>query len=241
MKKILITGFSHSGTTILRAIMGNIEEVHEVIDETLIIPNNEIQNAEKNNKKCILIKYPRITSCLPIDKYKDFEIIFLIRNPYYVYSSINKRKIDNNKLHSINNYVKTCELFLEYSNNPNKYQNIHTIKYEEIFENNFEKLKDIFNKIDISYDESIFNNNNRYHKSHSNILYKSIKEKPNEIDHEKYRTWQINQPFVYNDNLSKIDLTKTQINQLKNNDVIDKLYPNFRNIILDLYKEKEKK
>ncbi len=237
MKKILITGFSHCGTTVLRAIMGNILEIHEIIDETLIIPNNEMKYAEKNNKKFVLIKYPRITSCLPIEKYDDFEIIFLIRNPYYVYSSINKRKIHNDKIHNIKDYIKTCELFIEYRNNPEKYKNIYTIQYEELFENNFEKLKVIFNQIGLNYNETIFNNKNRYYKSHSNISYRSIKEKPNESDHEKYRTWQINQPFIYSDNLSKIDLTKSQINQLTKSNVIDKLYPNYKNMILDLYKE----
>lgn len=230
MKKILITGFSHCGTTILRAIMGNIEEIHEIVDESLIIPYDEVMNAEKKKKKYILIKYPQITSCLPIERYKDYEIIFIIRDPYYVYSSINKRKIDYRIHHDINKYEKTAQLFIKYSNNSDLYKNIHTIKYEEIFENNFEKLKIIFNKIGLNYDDTIFNNENKCKKSHSHILYTNIKEKPDNREHEKYRTWQINQPFMYNDNLSKIDLTKEQIDKLNKSKIIHKLYPNSQTI-----------
>ena len=34
MNKILICGFPHSGTTILKCIIGHIKDVEEIIDET---------------------------------------------------------------------------------------------------------------------------------------------------------------------------------------------------------------
>lgn len=241
IKKILITGFSHSGTTVLRAIMGNISEIHEVIDETRTISENELKRAIKNNKKFILIKSPHIVSCLPIEQYNDFEIIFLMRDPYYVYSSINKRKINYYIVHNIPKYERAAKLFLDYSKNSEKYKNIHTIKYEELFENNFEKLKSIFNKIGLTYDDSIFDNTNRYHQSHSHVSYRSIKEKPDDSEHAKYRTWQINQPFVYNDNLSKIDLIETQIINLSKSSIINKLYPHSKSIVLDYINKTQNK
>ena len=42
MKKILITGYSHSGTTILKSIIGHIDNVHEIIDETDIVTQNHL-------------------------------------------------------------------------------------------------------------------------------------------------------------------------------------------------------
>ena len=37
------------------------------------------------------------------------------------------------------------------------------------------------------------------------------KEKPKNTEHEKYRTWQINQPFASKNDLSKIDLSDSVV------------------------------
>ena len=42
VKKILISGFSHCGTTILRSIIGHIENVYEIIEERDYISENDI-------------------------------------------------------------------------------------------------------------------------------------------------------------------------------------------------------
>ncbi len=43
-KKILICGYSHCGTTILKSIIGHIEDVEEIIDEC----DNVRQSTNKN-------------------------------------------------------------------------------------------------------------------------------------------------------------------------------------------------
>ena len=49
--------------------------------------------------------------------------------------------------------------------------------------------------------------------------------------HSKYRTWQINRPFVLNNDVSKIDLTGEQKNILLNNSKILNVYPNIKSIL----------
>ena len=69
---------------------------------------------------------------------------------------------------------------------------------------------------------------------YTNIHYigtKLEKEKPSEIEQGKYRTWQINQPFVSNNDISKIDLSDTQKQQIINNIYIMHLYPEIMTII----------
>ena len=136
MKKIIIFGFPHCGTTILRCIISHIDDVYEIVDETNIIDDEFI-----TNKSYTLIKYPYTFDELFTSKYDDYIKIFTIRNPLYVYSSLNKRfkntKIDNQ--HSIDNYIKCIEKFRKY-----RYKdinNLYCIKYEDLFDNNYENLK----------------------------------------------------------------------------------------------------
>ena len=50
------------------------------------------------------------------------------------------------------------------------------------------------------------------------------KEKPKNTEHEKYRTWQINQPFTSKNDLSKIDLSDSQRKKIVKNRYILQLY-----------------
>lgn len=50
------------------------------------------------------------------------------------------------------------------------------------------------------------------------------KNKPANIEHGPYRTWQINQPFVCKNHYSKIDLTEEQSRIISSNNYILELY-----------------
>ena len=54
-------------------------------------------------------------------------------------------------------------------------------------------------------------------------ILKYRKKKPKNIEHNEYRTWQINQTFV-----SKIDLSEIQKEQIINNHYVLKLYPDIK-------------
>ena len=78
----------------------------------------------------------------------------------------------------------------------------------------------------MKYDNTIFDN-----KKYTNFIYENYSipnEKPNNKNHSAYRSWQINQPFVSNNDSSKIDLTEAQRQKILNNKDILKLYPDIK-------------
>lgn len=220
-QKIIIFGFPHSGTTILKSIIGHIDEVEEIYEETQKI-NKE------TNKKFILCKSPFTFEKFFKNEYDEYIKIFIIRNPLYIFSSLNKRFNYNiPDHHSFNIYINTIKLFIKYKNNIHK--NIYTIRYEDIFKNDFQELKNIFNNIGFNYTDNIFDNSKYINISHMEVKLED--KKPKNIQHTKYRTWQINQPFKLNNDISKIDLTEKQKQIIINNKYCLELYPNNTDLI----------
>jgi len=217
-QKILICGFPHCGTSILKSIIGHIEDVEEICNEIQVITKN-------SGKKFILCKFPFTNDKFFGEKYKDYIKIFIIRNPLFVFSSLNKRynySIPNN--HNFDCYINTLTKFIKYKNNPKK--NIYTIKYEDLFENNYEEFKKILNDIGFQYDYSIFDNSKYTNSIISGT--KLVDKKPQNNNHGVYRTWQINQPFISNNDISKIDLNEIQIEKIVNNQYILQIYPDIK-------------
>ena len=131
--KIIVFGFPHCGTTILKNIIGHIDNVEEIIKEKIIILDTD----RKTDKKYILCKHPFFgdSNHFFTDKYKDYIKIFIIRDPMWVFSSLNKRcsyKIPAN--HSIERYIKTCQYFIKYSETP--IENLYLLRYEDMFDEN---------------------------------------------------------------------------------------------------------
>jgi len=233
INKIIIFGFSHCGTTILKSIIGHIDEVFEIIDETSIIKINYLKRMFKKNKNCkyILCKFPQFLDSFINDKiYNDYIKIFIIRNPIFVYSSLNKRKEFNiGSHHHISKYLYILKQFFHYTKYPVK--NLYTIKYEDLFYNNYQELKKILDSIGFKYSNKIFNNAKYLNKLCEKIKSKKQCQKTSNMDHKLYRQWQINQPFKSNNNISKISLTDEQIEIIKNNEEILKLYPDVKTIL----------
>ena len=119
-KKIIIFGFPHCGTTILKSIIGHIDSVEYIIEETQIINKS-------TEKEYIMCKWPFTEEDFFGNKYEDYIKIFIIRNPMYVFSSLNKRfshKIISD--HSLDRYIDTVKYFIHYKNN--KKSNLYFIR-----------------------------------------------------------------------------------------------------------------
>ena len=215
MSKIIIFGFPHCGTTILRSILGHVEEIEECMGEIETIHHN-------NSKKIKMCKFPFTLDDFFTKKYEDYIKIFIIRNPLYVFSSLNKRFNYNiPEDHSLQRYIKTIEKFNHFENSKEK--NVYTIKYEDLFDNDYEKLKNILDLIGVKYTSDIFDNS-----KYKNIFFTRHNipnKKPSVKNNIEYRTWQINQPFVSNNILSKLDLKDDQKKNIINNEHILKVYP----------------
>jgi hypothetical protein len=239
-KKIIIFGFPHCGTTILRSIIGHIEEVYEIVDEIPSIDDEFISKIDPSlleNKKYILGKFPYTsTEFFSHEKYKDYIKIFILRNPAFVFSSLNERYNNNLEDHYITDYLNSLAYYVENNNNDNINitNNLYLIKYEDLFYNNYVNLKRIFNTIGFNYTDKIFNNNKYVNKcQHLSDKINIPKVKPTNKEHGLYRLYQINKPFINNNDISKINLTEKQKEAFKNNEFIKKIFPGYAELPID--------
>lgn len=242
MKKIIVLGFPHCGTTILKSVISHIDEVHNIVEETEEITPKEIALAEASGKKYILCKFPFIRDKFFTSNYEDYIKILIIRNPLWVFSSLNKRmEYKISESHNIDKYIEHCSLYLKQLQETKTQQtegqetegqeelkpkNIYFLKYENLFENNYKNIRDILDSIGFNYTDNIFDNT-----KYANLVTPAIAIPKTKVEnklHGQYRTWQINQSFVNNNDVSKLDLKKEQIEKLTNNDTIKQLYPNLK-------------
>jgi hypothetical protein len=211
-KKILITGFPHTGTSILKSKMGECTNLYECPFEYFSINQNDILNS--GDKEFVLKKTP----ILPVEirantlqgtqsgfEYGDYIIIFVIRNPWNVFTSIMKQGFNPlNKLQPnegseyfirVDEYLAAAKFFLEASNGD--YENIYSIRYEDFFPNNFQKLKELFDSIGLEYTNEIFTTRSKNYIHAPNVNYDNIDSTNVSYNKDRLelRTWQINQPF----------------------------------------------
>jgi hypothetical protein len=237
--KILVTGFPHTGTSILKSKFGECSNLHEVVIEQPFVYPQDIHNSVDN--QFILVKNP----ILPIDiraggvpftrhidsRYYDYSIIFVIRNPWNVFTSIIKdggnplNNLEPNQgpqYHiKVQEYMVAAEFFLQSIEN--NYPNIHAIKYEDFFPNNYLKFRELLDTIGLEYTDDIFINRTKNYIHMPGINYDSIDA--NNISYGKnrleLRTWQINQPFQ---NMNgEVDIPDELSDILENSPIIKQL------------------
>ena len=131
---------------------------------------------------------------------------------------------------SISNYIETLNYFIKLKNNPTK--DVYTIRYEDLFKNNYQEIKNILDNIGIEYTNDIFNNIK--YKNSIGYEINSLNKKPPNTQHKEYRTYQINQEFRNFNDISKIDLTKEQIKKLTTNIFILNIYPEILKILSNI-------
>lgn len=226
-KKILVTGFPHCGTTILRAIIGNCKNVFdqtkEFSDPTEYRPDMPFE--------FYVWKHPFLHREFrdfgfqhkPNTKFSDTIIVPIIRNPWNVFTSLHKRGMETGEFsvlndkqgHSIPYYENTAHRILEVIENP--IEGVYPIKYEDMFENNFQNLKTIFDSIGLEYDDSTFDNSSKKFV-HNSVSYQH--GYTGEYDNT-YRVKQINEP-IQNMN-GKVDIPEEINERLLKSEIIKKL------------------
>jgi hypothetical protein len=234
-KKILITGFPHCGTTILRALVGNCKNVQDESKEF-----GDPVNYNPNGKHPFYVwKHPFLHTEFrnfgfqhkPNTKFNDTIIIPIIRNPWNVFTSIIKQGVNPlNKLEpnqgpeyfiKVDEYLAAAKFFLEASNGD--YKNIYSIRYEDFFPNDFQKLKDLFDSIGLEYTNEIFTTRSKNYIHAPNVNYDNIDSTNVSYskDRLELRTWQINQPFQ---NMNgDVDIPDELSNILENSPIITQL------------------
>lgn len=218
-------GFPHCGTSILRCVMGRCDNVKEKFAEEY----DPINNNDITDKEFYLMKIPFCKEEYFTEDYDHIIKVFIIRNPAFVISSINKR-FKNSVIaqnHTIDDYISTLEMFVKANEFPKR--NLYTIRYEDMFENDFANLKNLFKKLGFKHSDSIFSQ-----KPETTWGWPSSAiptSRPKNTDHDRYRVWQNCQAFVCNNELSKIDLTNKQKKKILGNETISRIYPDIKDII----------
>lgn len=236
-KKILITGYPHTGTTILKSKLGECINLYECVDECDYVNQTIINNSA--DKEFVLIKTP----VLPLEirkhklhfnvysekaRYYGYSIILTNRNPWNLFTSIIKRgydplsgcknHLDSKYYHTIDEYLIMCEIFLDALRS--NYPNVYAIKYEDFFENDGYSIKHIMNSIGLEYSDDIFHSKTKDYKINSKVHIPT--EKPTDVTfNELYRNWQINQPFQ-NMN-SGVDIPDELSDILENSSIVKEL------------------
>ena len=210
-KRILVTGFPHCGTTILKSKLGECSNVFEQINESEWPEDHRFQEYLNSDKEFYLWKDPIIRhdifrfgfSRKPVTPLHNDVVIAIIRNPYYVFTSQIKRGLNpfNEQYHTYIDYIRTAEIFLDAQKN--KYPNVYCIRYEDMFDNNYLNLRTIMDDIGLVYNDDIFTN--RTHVYKVNEQYPLLDHQP---DHgtAEYRIWQINKDFENFNQKTKIEI-----------------------------------
>jgi hypothetical protein len=230
-QKILVTGYAHCGTTILRAKVGECKNTYE--------QNGEFSQASEYNSNMpfdfYVWKHPFLHpefrnngfSIKPNTTLSDTIIIPIIRNPWNVFTSLYTKSkyeksfsiYDNTHGYSLSYYTNAAEVI--YDAMQKNYEGIYPIKYEDMFDDNFKALKNIFDKIGLQYNESVFLNKTKNYKFNGMGEYDTYDSLPTYNEFKQYRAWQINQPF---ENMNKnVDLPDDFSKMLENSEIINKL------------------
>ena len=232
-KKVMVTGFPHCGTTILQSIISHSNDVYNFTKETAIFTKEFIDRCRSSKKKIALIKYPFFNLKYISEGKNDF-VVFIIRNPLFVFSSLNKRfnfKIPKN--HDIERYIDTYKSWLKLKKEKCRKTRHICIKYEELFIDDYKVIKNIFKELDITFEDKLLDN--KLYKNCSNLNGNIPLKEPRRIYHDQFRSWQINQNLQNFNDVSSLYLTQTQIDTFKNySKLLEIEYPDIERMLLEL-------
>jgi hypothetical protein len=216
---IFIIGCGHSGTSLLRKIVGNHKDIYCIPNETSLFKKNDScikeelhkydRYRKKENKKYICEKTPKHVE--EIDKIYAFiknpKIIVIVRDGRDVISSLKKR------------YGTTEEGLLRWIhdnnawlNHPNKNE-FHVVKYEDLIKNQVNIISTICSFLQIEYTDEIFNYEKKEIILPKNFFVGIIKDNK----HNKLREYQLNQPIYDGSKRWITDLTKSDLDKLYSN------------------------
>ena len=220
-KKIVIFGFPNCGTTILRALYGRMPNVYADVDEMKLI--DESVETDADFRVC---KWHWLEEEFFGEEYDDYHKVFIIRHPFWVFSGLNRRmrvsRREKPYVHSIQNYKKTLSKWIDMSISGRS--DITTIRYEDLFPNDFQKLRLLFEYTVGFFDEAVLRHENR-----NDVAWADITEVPKRAPREqrvaKFRTYQINQKVENMNYPSKLNLHDWQRDQFMFYDDMYLVYP----------------
>lgn len=225
---IFVTGSPHSGTTILRKIIGNHKEVSAL--EREISLNHITKDSIKGiNTKFIVAKSPHCDDnfCDIIRSYTKTKAVCVVRHPLEVFASLkmrfaheNKTQIEQRMVTWIKHNINCISLRNESRNN------VMVIKYENLFHDNHIEVKNLFEWLGLDYYPEIISQNQNI-PSKVNWNGNIPKTMPERTKQEAFRTYQINQPFLLAESKYKKVFSQDQIDSIVSNEYISDIMQEF--------------
>lgn len=232
-KRILVTGFPHCGTSILKTKLGECTNVYEQINESIEPEKPQLNKFYQSDKEFFLWKDPVLRGSIATTGfstkyhtlYRNDVVVMIIRNPYYVFSSQIRRGLNpfNTFEHTYQDYLNAAKTFLDAKDG--KYENVYCIRYEDLFDNEYSQIKSIMDKIGLKYEPNIFDIKTKIYAIGDVFLKEPFPtEKPNPTQRPgRYRYWQINQNFKNFNETAIIDIPEKLTNILQKSDLVTKL------------------
>jgi len=218
--------------------MGECSNLYECPYEYFSINQNDMLNS--GDKEFVLKKTPIIPVEIRANtlertqsgfEYGDYILIFVIRNPWNIFTSLIKQGVNPlNKLQpnegneyfiKVDEYLAAAKFFLDVS--AGDYKNMYSIRYEDFFPNDFQNLKQLFDSIGLKYSNDIFTTRSKDYIHAPNVNYNNIDSTNVSYtkDRLELRTWQINQPFQ---NMNgEVDIPDELSDILENSPIIKQL------------------
>lgn len=198
---IMVYGFPHSGTTILRKLIGEHSQIYDFYNEVEEPPIS---------KGPLVFKIPM----LPDDRHNECKRIMIMKNPYDIFGSFYMRFGEAYLSYPgrrVSDYERFVQHFLTTSD--------FTIKYEELGK----RLPEVFEYLGFEY-EGIKNSPAYISFEHKWIPEEKPTHQVEGPDHAYYRQWQINQPFQDMTGQSAKNLPEYGREFINESEIIKQLY-----------------
>jgi hypothetical protein len=216
---IIVSGFPHCGTTILQKIISDCNGVFAHRDnknrlrERIIVPQySPNRNCKNGEPKHFITKWPFALDL--DDRHREYFKIFIVRNPLYVFSSLNKRNMNTKNTlqteldkHTVEMYKKTLKL---YDSIIEDNKNLKLLYRDLFLPTNLQRIE---KALDIEFPTDIKN---------SQQTKVEFKNKPS--NHFAYRMEQLSKPFQNMNHLSNLTLTNNQVSEIFECDFINKYF-----------------
>lgn len=223
-KVIFITGYQHSGTSVLKRIIGAHPDVFEVPSECW---PNDIKLHKFGGYDICVCKIPLIWWSKEFKKNIEADgltRINIIKNPLDVFSSLKLRyksySLQSSKYEDVKQWEKWADYFLDHTPKTD-----FNLRYEDLFIGNGpnnKMIKGIISACGLSPCPNILEL-----KQQENIPIKcqsTPASKPERWDHEAFRSWQINQPLRNHSNENRHVLSKKDMEYITNLEGFQRLY-----------------
>ena len=230
MKKILVTGFPHCGTSILRAKFGEANNIWDQKIES-VYPE-DIPHAINNGYKFYIWKHPLLHKKFRgsdgyaaknnIPLFSNTDIVSIIRNPYYVLSSFLGKRAANpysSPKHTFDAYIEAATKWLDARDN--QYDGIYTIRYEDMFLDDYKALWDIANSIGLEFPIKNFDEKTQTYVMNGKQYFET--EPEDGFEGAEYRIWQMNQEFKNMNNPDKLNLPENIEKLLDESNIVKQL------------------